>query len=152
MRTVNLVLYLKNGEWALSPYKVIYKQHGETLEQYAHDKQWWLDFAAKWDHTEIIEFVEVEYSTEQIERLEEVKLTEEGFEYYAGRYVLEGLFPDELEEDEQMKDHPFQLLQRKKEDEILGQSVTQTDIETMLQGQKQTELEIRVMMLETGAE
>lgn len=127
------VLYLKNGSWALSPLKVIYTQHGETLEQYTHDKQWWLDFAAKWGHTEIIEFVDVSYSEEQIARLAEVQETEEGFEYYATQYVLDGVFPDQLEGEEKMVNHPFKTLQLEKENKDLGQLTTDLDLRLLMQ-------------------
>lgn len=145
------MLYIKNGEWALSPFKVKYKQHGEALEQFTHDKQWWNDFAAKWEHSEILEFEDVSYSEEQKARLEEVQGIGEGFEYYAARYVLDGTFPDQLEGEERLLDHPLQLVQRRVEDQSLGQAITQSELEGMMQGQKQSDLEIRVLMLEMGA-
>lgn len=143
------MLYLENGEWALPPYKVIYKQHGETLEKYTHDKKWWNEFAEKWDHTEIVEFEDVTYSGEQTARLEEVKGTKEGFEYFAYRYVVDGLFPNELEdEEEQLTNHPFKTLELEKVDEKQGQKQTDTDIKSMLQGQKQSDFEIRLLTME----
>lgn len=145
------MLYLKNGEWTLCPYKVIYEQHGETLEQYAHDKQWWLDFADKWAQTEIIEFVEVTYTDEQKARLEEVKNIDEGFEYYASRYVEDGLFPDELEAEDRLKGHPLKMLQLQKENEKQGQTLTEAEIGSMMQGQQLTEAEIRLLDLEVNS-
>lgn len=127
------MLYRKNGRWALPPFKVIYKQHGETIEQLTHDKQWWLDFAEKWDHTEILEFVDVDYSEEQIARLAEVQNTEEGFEYYATRYVIDGLFPNQLEGEEKLLNHPFRTLQLEKENKQLGQLATDLDIRLLMQ-------------------
>lgn len=127
------MLYRKNGSWALPPFKVIYKQHGETIEQYSHDKQWWLDFAEKWDHTEIIEFVDVTYTDEQKARLAEVQNTEEGFEYYAARYVFDGVFPNQLEGEEKMEDHPFRVLQLEKENKQLGQLATDLDLRLLMQ-------------------
>lgn len=146
------MLYLKNGEWALSPFKVKYEQHGEALEQFTHDKQWWIDFAAKWDHTEIIEFEDTSFTVEQKARLEEVKNIDEGFEYYAAQYVLDGTFPDELEDDEErMKNHPLQLLQLEKENTSQGQTITETELESMRHGQKLTDFEIKFMLLEGKA-
>lgn len=143
------MLYLKHGEWALSPLKVKYKQHGEVLEQYTNDKQWWLDFAEKWDHTEIIEFKEATYSDEQRARLEEVKDVEEGFEYYAARYALDGIYPNELEvEEERLKKHPLRVLQLQNENVSQGQTITESELESMKQGQAQSDFEIRLMLME----
>lgn len=143
------MLYLKNGEWALSPFKVKYKQSNETLEQYTDDKQWWNSFAEKWNHTEIVEFEDVTYSDRQKARLEEIQGTDEGFEYYAGKYVLDGTFPDEFEDaEERMKIHPFRTLQNEKENVSQGQSMTETELESMKQGQKQSDFEIRLMIME----
>lgn len=143
------MLYLKNGEWALSPFKVKYKQHGETSEQYTDDKQWWKDFAAKWEHTEIIKFKDVTYSKEQKARLVDVQNVKEGYEYYAAQYVLDGTFPDEMEDDEErMKNHPLRMIQIKKENTSQGQSITESEIESMKQGQKQTDFDLRLMLLE----
>ncbi|HLR58926.1 MAG TPA: hypothetical protein VK094_00410 [Pseudogracilibacillus sp.] len=127
------MLYQKNGEWALSPYKVKYRQHGEECEKYTHDKKWWKDFAAKWDHTEILEFEDVTYSDEQKARLEEVKDVKEGFEYYAARYVLDGKFPNQLEPEERLEDHPLRVLQLEKENKQLGQVTTDLDIRILMQ-------------------
>lgn len=127
------MLYLKNGSWALPPFKVTYKQQGETLEQYTHDKQWWLDFAEHWEHTEILEFVDVTYSPGQLARLAEVQDTKEGFEYYAARYVLDGVFPNQLEGEEKLENHPFKMLQLEKENKHLGQLATDLDIRLLMQ-------------------
>lgn len=143
------MLYLKNGEWALCPYKVKYEQRGEVLEQYTEDKQWWNDFAAKWDHTEIIEFEETSFTDEQKARLEEVKNVAEGFESYVAQYVLDGTFPDELEdEEERMKNHPLRMLQLEKENTSQGQTITETELESMRHGQKLTDFELRIMIME----
>lgn len=139
------MLYIEDGKWALCPYKVIYEQHGEALEQYTHDKNWWNDFADKWEHTEIIEFKEVEYTTEQKDRLKEISHLGEGFGYLASQYVLNGSFPDELEDEERLDNHPLQNLQRKKENEDLGQMGTKSELEDMDQGQKLTDLELQMM-------
>ena len=78
--------------------KVKYIQHGEEIEQYVgvegHD--WWVDFEEKWEHTEIIEFIPVVPTDEQINRLEEVNQLniKEGFGYECSQYVEFGIFPD----------------------------------------------------------
>ncbi len=143
------MLYLENGEWVLAPYKVKYKQRGEVLEQYTHDKQWWTDFAAKWEHTEILEFEETSFTDEQKARLEEVKNVKEGFESYVAQYVLDGTFPDELEDEkERLKNHPLRLLQLEKENSRQGQTITETELESMRHGQKITDFELKFMLLE----
>jgi len=77
---------------------VHYTQHGEEITQYVgsegHD--WWVDFEQKWEHTEIIEFIPVEATQEQLDRLEEVNQLsiKEGFGYECSRYVEYGIFPE----------------------------------------------------------
>src|SRR5699024_5431612 len=142
------MLCRENGEWALCPFKVTYKQHGEILERYTDDKQWWIDFAAKWDHTEVIVIEDAVCTEEQKARLEEVKDVAEGFEYYASRYVENGTFPNELDAEERMKDHPLKNLQLQKENEKQGQTLTDTEIGSMEQGQQLTEVELRLLELE----
>jgi len=145
------MLYLKNGEWALCPHKVKYEQRGKVLEQYTHDKKWWIDFADKWDHTKIIEFTEITYTDEQLARLTEIQHIKEGFEYYAACYVLENKFPNELEnEEERMDHHPLKSLQIQKENISQGQTITEAEIENMKQGQKQTDFELRLLALEVN--
>lgn len=92
-----ILIYYKNG-WRLCNEKVKYIQHGEEIIQYVmsegHD--WWVDFEEKWEHTEIIEFVPVVPTDEQINRLEEVNQLniKEGFGYECSQYVEFGIFPD----------------------------------------------------------
>lgn len=113
MKVVMLMLKREGGIWTLPKYNVHYKEYGETHEQVTHDKQWWLNLEQKWEHIEIIEIKNIAYSEKQVERLQEVQeLTEEGFEYYAYRYAVDGLFPDELEEG--LKYHPYKMLQLEK--------------------------------------
>ena len=105
----------RNGsQWRLYPHKVRYIQHGEEIEQWAlPNKEWWTDFAEKWDHTEIIEFTEIELTEEQITRFEEIKYMPEDFMEAYIDYVLNGEFPNEFP-----KNHPFMLLKAQKENEI----------------------------------
>ena len=60
--------------WELAEHTVIYTQNGEQKEQVVGEegKQWWLDFAEKWEHTEIVEFTELHYTEEQFNRLEKI--------------------------------------------------------------------------------
>jgi hypothetical protein len=92
-----ILIYYKNG-WRLCNEKVKYIQHGEEIIQYVgsegHD--WWLDFEEKWEHTEIIEFIEVEPTQEQISRYNEVLQLNipEGFGAELSDYVEFGIFPE----------------------------------------------------------
>lgn len=92
-----ILIYYKNG-WRLCNEKVKYIQHGEEIIQYVmsegHD--WWVDFEEKWEHTEIIEFIPVEPTEEQLGRFEEVVQLNvpEGFGAELGSYVEFGIFPE----------------------------------------------------------
>lgn len=91
------LIFYKNG-WHLCNEKVYYIQHGEEITQYVmsegHD--WWVDFEEKWEHTEIIEFIPVEPTEEQLNRFEEVIQLNipEGFGAELGNYVEFGIFPE----------------------------------------------------------
>ncbi len=91
------MLFYKNGKWHVCSEKIRYVQHGEEITQYVgsegHD--WWVDFEEKWEHTEIIEFVPVEPTEEQIERYGEIlQLTlPEDFSGELSGYVEKGVFP-----------------------------------------------------------
>ena len=94
---VIILIFYKNG-WRLCSEKVKYKQHGEEIEQYVmsegHD--WWVGFEEKWEHTDIIEFIEVEPTQEQLSRFEEVAQFNipEGFSGELSDYVENGVFPE----------------------------------------------------------
>lgn len=109
------MLYKDNVGLKLSDTKVKYIRDGEESEQFvsSEGKQWWLDFAEKWDHTKIIEFVDVEYTDEQLSRFEEIESLDAN-EEILNNYVIEGVFPIET-------DHPLRNLQLQKENEELQQ-------------------------------
>ena len=92
-----ILIFYKNG-WHLCNEKVRYIQHGEELIQYVmsegHD--WWIDFEEKWEHTEIIEFIEVEPTQEQLGRYNEILELNisEGFSGGLSEYVEFGVFPE----------------------------------------------------------
>lgn len=92
------MLFYKNGKWHVCSEKVRYIQHGEEITQYVgsegHD--WWVDFEQKWEHTEIIEFIEVKPTQEQISRYNEVLQLNipEGFGGELSDYVEFGIFPN----------------------------------------------------------
>jgi len=105
------MLIADGGYLKLYPWKVRYRQHGQEIEQWAlPDKEWWIDFAVKWDHTEILEFIEVELNEEQQARAEEIEelRIDEGFKEICIEYILNGVFPAGVA-------HPLRQLQIMKE-------------------------------------
>ena len=127
-----ILIFYKNG-WHLCNEKVRYIQHGEEITQYVgsegHD--WWLDFEEKWEHTEIIEFIPVEPTQEQISRYNEVLQLNipEGYGAELGNYVEFGIFPDGI-------NHPLRPLQIQKENELNKQAIAELTLllSTMLEG------------------
>ena len=93
-----VLIFYKNGNWHLCSDKVKHIHHGEEIIQYVmsegHD--WWVDFEEKWEHTEIIELIEVEPTQEQISRYNEVLQLNipEGYGGELSDYVEHGVFPE----------------------------------------------------------
>lgn len=137
------MLYRKGRQWMLCPYKINYMQHGEQHEQYASEKDWWLDFEGQWEHTKIIGIIEVEYTDEQVARYEDVRFMPEDFSDIYSAYVEFGSFPDR---DDLQLGHPFRLVQLKKENERLGVEVSQREINEITHGIQLSEFEIRLMI------
>lgn len=90
------MLRKQGSRFVLYPYKVKYTQRGETYEQWAlPNKEWWEDFADRWEHTDIIEFIEIELTEEQQKRFSKVEYgISEGFVSECIEYILEGKFPE----------------------------------------------------------
>ncbi|MET3658177.1 hypothetical protein [Sporosarcina psychrophila] len=114
------MLYRKGNQWELSPYKIKYTQYGEPHVQYASDKKWWLDFADAWEHTKIIEIIDVVYTLVQLDRYEDIKYMPEDFGNIYSAYVEGGAFPTN---EELRPDHPFRIIQLRKENELLNAQV-----------------------------
>lgn len=91
------VLYRDNEGLKLCDARVKYIRDGETIEQYVGEegKEWWLEFARKWS-IEIVEFLDVVYSEEQLARFEEVKGLDVN-EVALQRYVEDRIIGDGLE-------------------------------------------------------
>ncbi len=123
------MIFYKNG-WHLCNEKVRYIQHGEEITQYVgsegHD--WWLDFEEKWGHTEIIEFIPVEPTEEQLGRFEEINQLNipEGFNAELGDYVESGVFPGGV-------NHILKSLQIQKESSSLSNYVLDVDMRLTMQ-------------------
>lgn len=125
------MIFYERGQWHFCTEKVRYIQRGQEVEQYVgqEGKQWWLDFAAKWDHTQIIEFVPVESTDEQLARLEEINHLRipDGFGAMLTNYVRDGVFPEGLA-------HPLRQLQIAKEQERQDQDIADAFYELMKVG------------------
>ena len=123
------MIYYKNG-WNLCTEKVKYTQHEEEITQYVmsegHD--WWVDFEEKWKHTEIIEFIRVEPTEEQLSRFEEVAQLNipEGFGGELSAYVEFGVFPDGV-------NHILKSLQIQKENSSLSNYLLDVDMRLTMQ-------------------
>ena len=140
-------MLIADGDYLkLYPWKVRYRQHGQEIEQWAlPNKQWWIDFADKWEHTEIVEFTEIELTEEQAKRVEEIEniRLDECFREMCIEYILDGVFPTGVE-------HPLRQLQVQKENQEQGIGLSEREIQEIIQGQEISDLDIRVLTLEGG--
>ena len=123
------MIYYKNG-WHICNEKVKYIQHDEEITQcvMSEGHDWWLDFEEKWEHAEIIEFMPVEPTDEQISRLEEVNQLniKEGYSTELGDYVESGVFPDGV-------NHILKSLQIQTENSSLSNYVLDVDMRLTMQ-------------------
>lgn len=110
--------------------KVKYIQHGEEKEQYVgvEGQQWWVNFAEKWEHTEIVEFIQINPTLEQRKRLEQINELglKDGFSGTFSDYVENGNFPEGL-------NHPLREMQSKSENEMLMNYMLDVDFRLILQ-------------------
>ena len=140
-------MLIKDGDcFRLYPWKVRYRQHGQEIEQWAlPNKEWWTDFADRWEHTEILEFIEVELTEEQLARVTEIEELpmSEGFRGICIDYIVDGVFPEGI-------NHPLRNLQVQKENQEQGIELSEREIQEIIQGQQLSGLEIRILTLELG--
>ena len=124
------MIFYADGKWNMCSEKVKYLQHDEEKEQYVGSEghQWWLDFAGKWAHTEIVEFTEVNPTQEQFKRLEQINQlgVRDGFTGTFSDYVESGVYPEGLR-------HPLRILQTQSESEMLMDYVLDVDFRLILQ-------------------
>ena len=141
------MIFYKNRKWHMCSEKVRYTQNGEEITQFvgAEGHDWWLDFEQKHSHTEIIEFVDVVATDEQLARLDEVNQLNigDGFSAVLGGYVEDGAFPDDT-------NHPIVLLQLKKENEQQGKEISEREINGIIQGMQISDVEIQLLELQLG--
>ena len=141
------MVFYKNGRWHLCNEKVKYMQNDKEIEQYVgsegHD--WWIDFADKWEHTEIIQFIPVEPTEEQLKRLEEINQLNipDGFSDMVSNYVKDKTFPESF-------NHPLRKLQVYKENIQQGIELSEREIQEIVQGRQISDLEIQLLELQGG--
>jgi len=109
----------QEGKWFLHPQKVKYTQQGKEYVRWATpSKEWWENFASKWEYATIINFEEVVLTDAQLARFEEIKNMPEDFPNVYEKYVLDGVFNTEG----LPSTHPFQILRiDKRFDEVTSQ-------------------------------
>lgn len=119
------MLYYKINKWNMCTEKIKYIQNGGEIIQFvgAEGHDWWLDFEQKHSHTEIIEFIDVVATEEQLRRLKEVNQLNiaEGFGATLSDYVENGSFPEGV-------NHPLRSLQVQKENITLSNYVLDVDM------------------------
>lgn len=117
------MIFYKNSKWHICKEKVKYIQHGKEITQYvgSEGRDWWNDFGNKWEHTEIVGFMPVEPTEEQLERLKEINQLNipDGFSDMVSNYVKDGQFPEEII-------HPLKELQLQKQNEQLEIALLET--------------------------
>lgn len=135
------MIYRRSNQWVLYPYKVKYIQNNEEFEQWAlPNKDWWIDFADKWEHTSIVEFIDVELSSEQLERYYEIQFMPEDFHNEYINYIETGVVLNNIPEN-----HPLRLLKLKQENRQQGVELSEREIREILQGREISDLEIRLL-------
>lgn len=135
-----MIVYNKKT-WRLCPCLVKYTQYGERLESYAFDKQWWIDFSEKWEHTTIDEIVGITHTDEQISRYNQIRDMPEDFGSVYSEYVKTG----EFNVDGIPTTHKFNMLRLETEAMVLGISVSEREINEIMLGLQVSDLEIRLM-------
>jgi hypothetical protein len=103
---IPLLIKTREG-WDLAENSVIYLENEVQKEKVVGEegKEWWAEYAEKWDNISIIEFTELHYEAEQLSRLQEIQKIKTHHEACED-YVLSGTLPD-IE--------PFKVLKLQKE-------------------------------------
>ena len=87
----------EGNEWKLCKYKVIHESHGNEQTHYTNDRDYWRNTVAKHDHLTDLEFEEMDFTSEQKERLEELNQMDisEAYMSVARDMVREGIIADD---------------------------------------------------------
>lgn len=69
------MIYKKDNEFILANKKVVFTENDKQKEKVVGKEgvEWWDKLAAKHNHIEIIEFLDITYNQDQLDRFEEVK-------------------------------------------------------------------------------
>lgn len=94
---VRILIYHKDGQWHLCNERVKYIQNEEEILQPVGSEghEWWINFGKLWKHTEIVEFVPIVPTKNQMVRFEEILQLNlvDGFGGEMSEYVENGIFP-----------------------------------------------------------
>ena len=90
----------KSGQWQLCQWKVIHKSHGNEQTHYTNDKDYWRDTIDKHDHLTDLRFEEMDFTSEQKERLKELNQNDvpESYMSVAREMVRKGIQYDPVTE------------------------------------------------------
>lgn len=139
------MLKRRGRAWELYPYRVKGLRYGEEFEQWAlPDKEWWEYTEKSHDFLELTGFDEIEVTPDTEKRFEEIKNMPEDFHGLYIDYVMTGSISEELT---LPKDHPFNVVRLQKQDESQGQDIIDGKIEAMEQGQKLSDIELKLIEL-----
>ena len=112
------MLYYNNNEWYISDVQVKFTDSEVEYIKYVGQEglEWWSELEDLHENIIIVEFIDVEVTDEQLERLEEINELNigDGHSNILGDYVIDNNFPLEV-------NHVLKDLQNKKENEILKQ-------------------------------
>ena len=141
------IIYYNNQlkQWELNTDKITYTQHGESnLIAYEHNLQWWEDFVQKWSHTTIDSIEELQFTTEQLVRLEHIKYLPEDFGHVYSHYVETGEIHEDT--DNLSPSHPFHVIALKHK-EVLDLQNKSTDLELEMSRNSAELFETMVMFM-----
>ena len=85
------------GQWKLCQYKVLHESHGNEQTHYTNDKDYWRDTIDKHDHLTDLRFEEMDFTSEQKERLEDLNQMDisEAYMSVSRDMVREGIRADD---------------------------------------------------------
>ena len=91
------MIYIDN-EYKLPTHSITYSRTDKTVTQNVGIEgiEWWKDFEKQWKDMKIISINELQYSEEQLERLERINKLglKDGFKDFVSAYVSDSSFPD----------------------------------------------------------
>ena len=87
----------KSGQWQFCEWKVIHESHGNEQIHYTNDRDYWRDTVAQHDHLTDLRFEEMDFTSEQKRRLEELNQMDisEAYMSVSRDMVREGIQADD---------------------------------------------------------